>query len=128
MFLFVMLGFFSALWRVNSWIVSEQKTGARLCGEQKQLALDLALPLQKPKRMPAPQLPDKLFFAVKPPPAIAVRIAELREELCHQLGLRGWWMAQERLHITLYCVGSFRGLPTDVVLAAIEAGSSIEVA
>ena len=86
------------------------------------------MPPQRPKRAPASPWRDVLFFAVLPTPAAAVRIAQRAEGLRNQHGLRGWRRPTELLHVTLNPVGAYWGLPNDVLSAAIEVGSSVEVA
>ena len=101
---------------------------ARIDDAPKQLSLDLGMPLQRPKRMPAPPCRDVLFFAVLPTPAAAVRIAQRAERVRHQHGLHGWRRPTELLHVTLNPIGAYCGLPNDVLSAAIKVGSSVEVA
>ena len=71
---------------------------------------------------------DVLFFAVLPTPAAAMRIAQRTERVRNQHGLRGWRRPTELLHVTLNPVGAYCGLPSDVLSAAIDVGSSVEVA
>ena len=71
---------------------------------------------------------DILFFAILPAPAAAARIAQRAEGLRNQHGLRGWRRPTELLHVTLNPVGAYCGLPSDVLSAAIEVGSSVEAA
>lgn len=86
------------------------------------------MPPQRPKRRPAPPWRDILFFAVLPAPAAAARIARRAEGLRNQHGLRGRRRPTELLHATLNPVGAYLGLPSDVLSAAIEVGSSVEAA
>ena len=108
--------------------VSERKTGVRIGGAPNQLSLDLGIPPQRPRRMPASPRRDILFFAVLPAPTAAVRIAQQAEGLRNQYGLRGWCRPMELLHVTLNAVGAYSGLPGDVLSAAIEVGSIVEAA
>ena len=86
------------------------------------------MPPQRPKRRPASPRRDILFFAVLPAPAAAMRIAQRAEGLRNQHGLRGRRRPTELLHVTLNPVGAYSGLPNDVLSAAVEIGSSVEVA
>jgi hypothetical protein len=81
--------------------VSGRKTEARLSGASKQLSLDLGVPPQGSKHMPASPRRDILFFGVLPAPAAAVRIAQRAEGLRNQRGLRGRLRPTELLHVTL---------------------------
>lgn len=101
---------------------------ARIDGAPKQLSLDLGMLPQRPKRKPALPRRDILFFAVLPAPAAAARIAERAEWLRNQYGLRGRRRPTELLHVTLHPVGSYLDLPNDILSAAIQVGSSVEVA
>lgn len=108
--------------------MSGRNTARVFDGAPKQLSLDLGMPPQRPKRAPASPWRDVLFFAVLPTPAAAVRIAQQAEGLRNQHGLRGWRRPTELLHVTLNPLGAYWGLPNDVLSAAIEVGSSVEVA
>jgi RNA 2',3'-cyclic 3'-phosphodiesterase len=90
--------------------------------------LDLGMPPQRPKRVPASPCRDVLFFAVLPAPAAAACIAQRAEGLRNQYGLRGRRRPTKLLHVTLHPVGAYFGLPSDVLSAAVEVGSSVEVA
>lgn len=78
--------------------------------------------------MPASPRRDVLFFAVLPAPVAAVRIAQWADGLRNQYGLRGRRRPTELLHVTLNPVGAYLDLPSDVLSAAIEVGSSVEAA
>ncbi len=73
----------------------------------------------------ARQPTDRLFFAIFPDVAAAMRIAELGEFLRHEHRLHGRPLARERLHVTLHHLGDYTGLPQDVVAMADEAASAV---
>ena len=114
------------------WAFRQTDKGVRkvsaLCGGPAQLALDLRLPQQSPVHAPAQSQPSTLFFAVLPTPVAAERIAARAERLRHQHGLRAKRRPTELLHVTLNAVGSFSGLPADLLAAAIYAGTSVRMA
>ena len=78
--------------------------------------------------MPASPCRDVLFFAVLPAAAAAACIAQRADGLRNQYGLRGRRRPTELLHVTLRPIGSYWGVPNDILSAAIQVGSSVEVA
>ena len=76
---------------------------------------------------PAPQPTDRLFFAVLPSPAAAQTIAELAKGLQSELGLKGRPLQTDRFHITLHHLGDYVGLRQDIVAAAMEAASRVQM-
>lgn len=73
----------------------------------------------------APGVPgDRLFFALFPDAAAAARIGEAAEDLRLKLGLEGQVHAQDRLHITLFHLGDFAGLPPQLVQSARAAAGA----
>jgi 2'-5' RNA ligase len=99
---------------------------AQSAGPPRQLSLDFGTPTPgRPIHRPETLHQDALFFAVLPPPAAALRIAEQAERLRRQYGLRAT-RPTERLHVSLASVGIFRsGLPDAAVSTAIAAGSRV---
>lgn len=71
---------------------------------------------------PAPAAPtDLLFFALQLETAAARQTADLAARLRTQYGLKGKLLPPERLHITLYFLGGFPGVPQDLVDSACNA-------
>ena len=78
---------------------------------------------------PEPAVPtDRLFFAILPDPATAVKIGDFTQQLSQNHGLRGRPLLADRLHITLHHVGDFAGLPDDLVDSACQAAAKIHAA
>lgn len=61
---------------------------------------------------------DRLFFALRPDPAAAVRIHALALRLGDVYGLTGKPLALERLHVTLCFLGDHDGLPPPLLAMA----------
>ncbi|MGA9854672.1 MAG: 2'-5' RNA ligase family protein [Gammaproteobacteria bacterium] len=76
----------------------------------------------------APAPTDRLFFAVFPDPIAAVDITHLAQTLRHQYALHGNPVWKERLHVTLYLLGDYAGLPPALIAAATEAAERVEAA
>jgi tRNA(adenine34) deaminase len=76
----------------------------------------------------SPQPTDRLFFAVFPTPAAAQQIADVASRLRTELDLKGRPLQTDRFHITLHHLGDYVGLRQDVVAAAMEAASSVQMA
>ncbi len=72
-----------------------------------------------------PSPSDRLFFAVFPDPAAAARIAALATSLCAAHGLHGRPVREDRLHVTLFHLGDYHGLPTDLVDEAKQAAARV---
>ena len=68
---------------------------------------------------------DRLFFALFPDEASAARIAALAASECERHGLRGKPLHSNRLHVTLFHLGDWAGVPDDVVAAASRAASGL---
>lgn len=75
-----------------------------------------------------PEPTDRLFFALFPDAATAARIRALAEAFCGRHGLAGKLLEPERLHITLFHVGDWAGLPADTVQAAQTAAARLRAA
>jgi len=72
---------------------------------------------------------DRLFFAIKPDAPAAARIERLARDLRSELGLRGSPFERERLHVTLYFIGDFPGIPDGAVERLSQiAGSAADTA
>lgn len=68
---------------------------------------------------------DRLFFAIRPDADAAARIDRLVQDLRAKHGLRGKPLGVERFHVTLFHVGDFAGLPSNVVGLAGEAARTV---
>ena len=68
---------------------------------------------------------DRLFFAIVPDAKAASRIERLARELRGDLGLRGKLIERERLHVTLFFVGDFAGVPDGAVDALSRIAGSV---
>ncbi|HKX41090.1 MAG TPA: RNA 2',3'-cyclic phosphodiesterase [Burkholderiaceae bacterium] len=72
---------------------------------------------------------DRLFFAIQPDARAAARIERLARDLRGDLGLRGALIERERLHVTLFFVGDFPGIPDGAIeLLSQIAGRVADVA
>lgn len=76
----------------------------------------------------APQLTDRLFFAIFPEAQAATQIASLAQQLREEHGLRGKPLKTERFHVTLHHLGDYAGLPQDLVEVACAAAAGIAAA
>lgn len=76
----------------------------------------------------APQLTDRLFFAIFPDAGAAAQIARLAQQLREEHGLRGKPLKTERFHVTLHHLGDYAGLPQDLVEVACAAAASLAAA
>jgi 2'-5' RNA ligase len=68
---------------------------------------------------------DRLYFAIFPDAAVAARMAQLAQSLRREHGLKGKAFDTRRLHVTLYYLGDYEGLPAQVVAAAIDAAATV---
>lgn len=74
----------------------------------------------------APPVPtDRLFFALFPDDETASRIATLAASECERHGLHGKPLRSDRLHVTLFHLGDWAGLPGQVVAAASRAAMAL---
>ena len=77
----------------------------------------------------APPVPtDRLFFALFPDGETANRIATLASSECTRHELRGKPLRNDRLHVTLFHLGDWAGVPEDVVAAASRAADALREA
>lgn len=77
---------------------------------------------------PEPDPTDRLFFAIVPPTSVAQRICALGQELRGHFSLRGRLRPTTHLHVTLYHLGDFAGLPPSVVEGARAAADGVAMA
>ncbi len=75
-----------------------------------------------------PAATDRLFLAVFPDPAPAARLAALAADQCARHGLRGKPLLPGRLHVTLFHLGDWAGLPPGVVDATMKAAARVRAA
>ncbi len=68
---------------------------------------------------------DRLFLALFRDEIAAKRIAALASAECARHGLRGKPLRQDRLHVTLFHLGDWSGVPADVVAAAGGAAEAL---
>ena len=68
---------------------------------------------------------DRLFFALFPDDASATRIAALAASECERHGLHGKPLRSDRLHVTLFHLGDWAGVPEHVVAAASRAAMAL---
>lgn len=73
------------------------------------------LPLEGFENLPSPT--DRLFFAIRPDDEAAARIERLVERLRIASGLTSKPIARDSLHITLFWLGDYFGLPQKIVEA-----------
>ncbi len=71
---------------------------------------------------------DRLFLGLFPDPATAARIESLGEDVCRRHGLRVPRHQVERLHVTLFHIGDWAGLPAATVETAIDAAAALRTA
>lgn len=76
----------------------------------------------------APQLTDRLFFAIFPDARAAAQIAGLAQQLRDEHGLKGKPLKTERFHVTLHHLGDYAGLPQDLVEVACAAAAGVAAA
>jgi len=68
---------------------------------------------------------SKLYFAILPDPEIAAQSHRLASSLHRQHRFFAKPRRSDLFHVTLYGIGSFRGLPEETVFAAMEAASRV---
>ena len=77
----------------------------------------------------APPVPtDRLFLALFPDAESAARISAFATEQCRSRGLHGKPLRSDRLHVTLFHLGDWAGVPDDLVAAAKGAADSLREA
>jgi len=80
-----------------------------------------------PRCEPPPRLTDRLFFAIFPHPATAGHIAQLARRLRSEYALKGQPLETQRFHVTLHYLGSYAGLPQDIVAKASAAAQAVAI-
>lgn len=68
---------------------------------------------------------DRLFFALLPDSETATAIAVLTQQLRAELGLKAAPLRREHLHVTLFFLGDFIGLPRGIVANAERAAATL---
>jgi 2'-5' RNA ligase len=76
---------------------------------------------------PSRPLTDSLFFACFPTP-VSDAMRRIAEEQRARHTLMGKLHAQDRLHLSMICLGEFSGLPERIVEIALAAGETVSVA
>lgn len=77
----------------------------------------------------APAVPtDRLFLGLFPDAAAVTLIDALGAEVCRRHGLRVPRHQPDRLHVTLFHIGDWAGLPQDTVAAAVTAAEALRAA
>jgi len=71
---------------------------------------------------------DSLFFAIYPDAAAVDQIAAIGAGLRDAHRLRGHLFEPERLHLTLFHLGRYAGLPAEVVAATKNAAAEVRAA
>ena len=71
---------------------------------------------------------DRLFLALCPDEATAARIATLALSECARHGLHGRPLRPDRLHVTLFHLGDWAGVSTDLVAAVGKAAGDLREA
>ena len=70
----------------------------------------------------------RLFFAVCPDADARAHMLSARAQLCDTHGLRGRFVAPERLHVTLHWLSDHPELPVELLQRALSAGASVNAA
>lgn len=74
-----------------------------------------------------PPCNDRLFFGVVPAQADGKRISQLADKWCDELNLTGRPFAPERLHVSLYALGDYAGVPRRLVDVVRQAGDAVRL-
>lgn len=72
-----------------------------------------------------PQPTDRLFFGLYLTQPVAPQVGQLASRLRLEHGLSGMPLLTERLHVTLYHLGDFAGLPPHIVAMAKDAADAL---
>ncbi|MEI9991605.1 MAG: RNA 2',3'-cyclic phosphodiesterase [Rhizomicrobium sp.] len=83
---------------------------------------------KRPRRKFGASQKDRIFFAVLPDAGTAARIHALASDLKSKNGLDGTLILPEHLHITLFHLGDWHALPTEIVALAGEAAAEVSAA
>lgn len=68
---------------------------------------------------------DRIFFAILAESAIAGPLARKAVDLDRELGLQGWFVPEDHIHISLVGLGDHDGFPQELVEIACRIGSMI---
>ena len=68
-----------------------------------------------------------VFFAVQPDEEGAEEVERRAFDLCDALGLKGRPMGKGRFHVTLHGIGTYDGVPQDLIARAAEAAKLVEM-
>jgi 2'-5' RNA ligase len=74
---------------------------------------------------PPPKLTDRIFFAIKPDAGATAAIGVLTADLKARHGMRGRPIADAKLHVTLYNLGDYPGMPQAKVARALEVAGEV---
>jgi 2'-5' RNA ligase len=85
------------------------------------------MPKHRPRRRFGVTQNDRIFFACLPDPATATDIHALAEEEKRAHAFNGTLVLQQHLHVTLFHLGDWITLPTEIVSRASEAAAQIVV-
>jgi 2'-5' RNA ligase len=72
-----------------------------------------------------PPRTDRLFFAIQPDPRAAGRTEAIANALRDKCGLAGKPLTPKRLHVSLYHLGDYAGLPGDIIVKAGKAAAAV---
>ncbi|HEV2650465.1 MAG TPA: 2'-5' RNA ligase family protein [Rhizomicrobium sp.] len=86
------------------------------------------MPPRRPRRKFGPSQKDRIFLACLPDAETAARIHALAETLKAQHGLEGALILPEHLHVTLFHLGDWNGLPEAIVGYARAAAEQVRAA
>lgn len=90
--------------------------------------LEAAAPPAPPRRrtfVRRPQPPYNLFFAVRPEPDDAARIAALGLRWMQEQGVRGRPLPAARLHVSLHNLGGYEAVPQPLVDRAVRLAQAL---
>ena len=73
--------------------------------------------------MSGPQ--QRLFFALRPPPAAVAAIHAVAASLRDTRAIAGRWTNADKYHVTLQFLGTHPGVPPPLVAAALQAGAGL---
>jgi len=85
------------------------------------------MPNSRPRRKFGATQKDRIFFACLPGTATASRIHALAAEEKRSHGFAGTLILPEHRHVTLFHLGDWIELPTEIVARAREAAAQVEV-
>ncbi|MEJ0024470.1 MAG: RNA 2',3'-cyclic phosphodiesterase [Rhizomicrobium sp.] len=83
------------------------------------------MPPRHPRRKFGASQKDRIFFAVLPDAGTAAQIRALADDLKNRNGFSGTLILPEHLHITLFHLGDWHALPTEIVDLAGKAAMEV---